>query len=348
MSNEALKKASGRAAAGPPVRAEREHPGGDLLWRLFLEMLRIRVIERRIAERYAEKEMRWPVHLSIGQEAVAVGVCAQLRQQDRVMSAHRSHGHYLAKGGDVYSMLAELYGRKDGCCGGRGGSMHLMDRSAGFWGAVPIVGSTLPIALGLVLADKRLGRSERTAAFFGEGATEEGVFTETLNLACLLRLPMLFVCENNGYSVYTPLQLRRSPDFDFGGYVRSHGSLYFSGDGNDVEAVHRITGEALNATLADPTRPCVLEFFTWRYYEHCGPGQDDHLGYRDKEEIDNWAKRCPLAVARSRLTTTRPGLENEVEAAEKRYSREIDSIIEAVRSSARPDPATFARGVFAP
>src|SRR5271165_692466 len=156
----------------PPMTApgsmDLASPATTPLLHLYLEMLRIRVIERRIAERYGEKEMRCPVHLSIGQEAIAVGVCAHLAKSDKVMSAHRSHGHYLAKGGNLKAMIAELYGRKEGCCGGRGGSMHLMDQSAGFWGAVPIVGSTLPIALGLALADRRLGRQATTAAFFGE------------------------------------------------------------------------------------------------------------------------------------------------------------------------------------
>ena len=324
------------------------HQADELLLRLFLEMLRVRVIERRIAERYAEQEMRCPVHLSIGQEAVAVGVCAHLRKQDKVMSAHRSHGHYLAKGGNVYAMMAELYGRKDGCCGGRGGSMHLMDQAAGFWGAVPIVGSTLPIAVGLALADKRMGRDSRTVAFLGEGATEEGIFPESLNLACVLRLPVLFVCENNGFSVYTPLRWRRAPDFDFGGFVRSHGARYFSGHGNDVEEVHRLSGEALTALRADPTRPAVVEFETWRYYEHCGPGQDDHLGYREAEDISHWAKHDPVAVARQRLVAANPLLEKEIAASEQEYVRDIDALIEKVRASARPDPATLQQGVFAP
>ena len=331
-----------------PPRAETSSQICDRLWRLYLEMLRIRVIERRIAERYGEKEMRCPVHLSIGQEAVAVGVCAHLRKQDKVMSAHRSHGHYLAKGGNIRAMLAELYGREAGCCGGRGVSMHLIDREAGFWGAVPIVGSTMPIALGLALADKRRGGDELTTAFFGEGATEEGVFTETLNLACVLRVPMLFICENNGFSVYTPLSLRRAPDFEFGSYVRSHGSLYFSGHGNDVEEVFALTGQALSAMRQDPGRPCVVEFSTWRYYEHCGPGQDDHLGYREAEQIKHWAERCPLAVARTRLLALSPALDPEMTAAEKRYIREIDAVIENVRSSPMPDAATLQRGVFAP
>jgi TPP-dependent pyruvate/acetoin dehydrogenase alpha subunit len=319
----------------------------DQLWRLFQAMLRIRVIEQRIADRYAEKEMRCPVHLSIGQEAVAVGICAHLKQADKAMSAHRSHGHYLAKGGDLHAMLSELYGRKAGCCGGRGGSMHLMDSAAGFWGAVPIVGSTLPIALGLALADQRLGHPHKTVAFLGEGATEEGVFTETLNLACVLKVPMLFACENNGFSVYTPLSLRRGPKWDFAAYVRSHGSLYFSGHGNDVEEVYHVTGQALAAMQAHPGQPCVVEFSTWRYYEHCGPGQDDHLGYREAEDIDHWADHCPIAVTRARLLARDPAWQTRIEAAEKKYLQEVDSVIEAVRASPMPDPATLQKGVFA-
>lgn len=324
-----------------------EQPSADLL-KLYMEMLRIRVIERRISERYSEQEMRCPVHLSIGQEAVGVGVCAHLKKDDKAMSAHRSHGHYLAKGGSVRAMIAELYGRADGCCGGRGGSMHLIDRESGFWGAVPIVGSTLPIALGLALAEKRLGRNHTTVAFLGEGATEEGVFAETLNLACVFRVPMLFICENNGFSVYTSLRHRRAPDFNFENYVRSHGSLFFNGDGNDVEEVYRVTAEALKAMAADPGRPCVIEFFTWRYYEHCGPGLDDHLGYREVEAISKWATRCPVLTARARLIVQNPQIEKELDAAERKFVEEIDSVIEAVRSSPRPDPATLERGVFAP
>lgn len=341
---------STEAATHPPGSASAPGQAGrrDRLLRLTREMLRIRVIEQRIADRYGEKEMRCPVHLSIGQEAVAVGVCAHLRPQDRAMSAHRSHGHYLAKGGDVRAMLGELYGRAIGCCGGRGGSMHLMDQANGFWGAVPIVGSTLPIALGLAFADQRQGRDALTVAFLGEGATEEGVFPETLNLACVLRVPLLFVCEDNGFSVYTPLSARRAPDWDFGAFVRSHGSLSFSGHGNDVEEVVRVTGEALAAMRAHPGRPCVLSFDTWRYYEHCGPGQDDHLGYREAEDIKHWAERCPIAVARRRLAEMDPAAEAALDTEAARLKAEVDAVIEAVRQSPRPAPETLLRGVFAP
>jgi pyruvate dehydrogenase E1 component alpha subunit len=198
------------------------------------------------------------------------------------------------------------------------------------------------------MASKRLGANQRTAAFLGEGATEEGVFTETLNLACVMRLPLLFVCENNGYSVYTPIGPRRSPEFDFAAYVRSHGSLYFSGDGNDVQDVARITAQALEAMQSEPMRPCVVEFSTWRYYEHCGHAQDDHLGYRQEAEIAKWAKRDPLSVARSRLAALDEKIEEQIEAAEKQYLLEVDAVIEKVRASPMPDPATLMRGVFAP
>jgi pyruvate dehydrogenase E1 component alpha subunit len=213
---------------------------------------------------------------------------------------------------------------------------------------VPIVGSTLPIALGLALADKRQGNNNITTVFFGEGATEEGVFAETLNLACVLKLPMLFICENNGFSVYTPLTPRRSPDFDFGAFARSHGCHFLTGDGNDVEEVYRITGQAIATMRTEPVRPAVVEFFTWRYYEHCGPGVDDHLGYRTEADIKKWASKCPVTSAREKLIAGDARLEPKFKAAEQRYLKEIDAVIEAVRASPRPDPATLQRGVFAP
>jgi pyruvate dehydrogenase E1 component alpha subunit len=144
------------------------------------------------------------------------------------------------------------------------------------------------------------------------------------------------------------MRWRRAPDFDFAAFVRSHGSHFFSGDGNDVVTVHRVTSEALKAMQGDPIRPAVIEFETWRYYEHCGPGQDDHLGYREEEHITHWAKRDPIALARERLIAANPELEKELQAAERQFIQEIDSVIEKVRASARPDPVTLQNGVFAP
>ena len=164
---------------------------------LFREMLRIRMVEEAIADRYAAWEMRCPVHLSIGQEAIAVGVSAALRPDDMVISNHRSHAHYLAKGGDLRRMLAELHGRETGCARGRGGSMHLIDRSVGMIGALPIVAGSIPIGVGVALASRRAGHDRAVVIYVGDAAIEEGVFHESANFASLEKLPVLFVCENN-------------------------------------------------------------------------------------------------------------------------------------------------------
>jgi len=199
--------------------------------RLLHSMVRIRLVEEAIAASYAGQQMRCPVHLSIGQEAVAAGVGAALRPEDQAMSGHRSHAHYLAKGGDLNAMIAEIYGKDTGCCRGRGGSMHLVDPAAGFMGAVPIVGSTIPIAVGLAFANRLLKRDRVTAAFFGEGATEEGVFHESANFASLHRLPIVFVCENNLYSVYSPMSVRQPAHREVFQLAAGHGIVAHQGDG---------------------------------------------------------------------------------------------------------------------
>ena len=178
--------------------------------KLYYEMFRIRKIETTIAEKYKEWEMRCPVHLSIGQEAVAVGVCQNLKKKDEIVTAHRCHAHYLAKGGSLKSMISELYGKETGCAKGLGGSMHLIDLKAGVSAAVPIVGSTIPIGTGIAWANKIKKSGKIVAIFFGDGATEEGVFFESLDFAALHELPVLFVCENNEYSVYSHISKRQS------------------------------------------------------------------------------------------------------------------------------------------
>ena len=193
-------------------------------------MLRIRMVEERIAKLYSEEEMRCPVHLSIGQESVAVGVCEHLQKNDIVMSAHRAHAHYLAKGGNLKAMLAELYGKSTGCAMGKGGSMHLIDLESGFFGSVPIVGSTIPIAVGVAWAFKMKKSTNIVTVFLGDGATEEGVFFESLDFASLKNVPILFVCENNFYSVYSNLKVRQSPQRKISVLAESHGIKTFTGD----------------------------------------------------------------------------------------------------------------------
>lgn len=230
------------------------------------QMLRIRMIEEEIARRYSQKKMRTPVHLSIGQEAAAVGVCAALGPDDLVVSTHRSHAHYLAKGGNLNAFIAELHGKATGCSGGFGGSMHLVDRSCGFMGSTSIVAGTIPVGVGLALGKKLRNESGIVVIFHGDAAVEEGVWHESVNFAVLKKLPVLFVCENNGMSCYTPLA-ERQPRVYFGLLTRSHG-LHYQWINSSVEKIKSYTEELKLIT------PSFLEIECQRWYEHCGVKQE--------------------------------------------------------------------------
>lgn len=253
--------------------------------KMRLEMLRIRMIEEAISKRYPEQKMRTPVHLSIGQEAAAVGVCAALNSDDLVVSTHRSHAHYLAKGGDLNAFIAELHGKATGCSGGFGGSMHLTSLDCGFVCSTSIVGGTIPVGVGLAFAKKYKDEPGIVVIFHGDAAVEEGVWHESVNFAVLHKLPVLFVCENNGFSCYTPLK-DRQPRNDFRDLSFAHGLNY-----------SWITGEPeliRNEAQRLKSMPSLLEIETKRWYEHCGvkkevDGHDmisDLDGSQFKEEID--------------------------------------------------------------
>jgi TPP-dependent pyruvate/acetoin dehydrogenase alpha subunit len=280
---------------------------------LFYEMLRIRMIEEAIAERYSEQKMRCPVHLSIGQEAIAVGVCKAALDSDYLISNHRAHAHYLAKGGCLKAMIAEIYGKSTGCSKGRGGSMHLVDLSVGMMGSTPIVGGSLPIALGLAFATQMKKETQITIVFFGEGSTEEGVFAECLNFAALKKLPILFVCENNLYSVYSPLDVRQPEERDRLAIARAHGIEAHLGDGNNVEEVYQLSCKAVES-IRDGHGPIFLEFNTYRHREHCGPNFDNHIGYRSEEEFLSWKRKCPLKQF-SKQEALRASILAEIDAA---------------------------------
>jgi TPP-dependent pyruvate/acetoin dehydrogenase alpha subunit len=319
----------------------------DTLTRRLLEgMVRIRMVEEAIADRYTEQQMRCPVHLSIGQEAAAVGVCAALRADDQAMSGHRSHAHYLAKGGDLNAMIAEIYGKETGCCQGRGGSMHLVDLAAGFVGAVPIVGSTIPIATGLAFADRQLKRERVTVAFLGEAATEEGVFHESANFASLHRLPVVYVCENNLYSVYSPMHVRQPAHREVWQLAAGHGIEAHQSDGNDPLLVHDLMRDAV-AHARSGRGPVFLELKTYRWREHCGPGFDNHIGYRTEAEYLAWRKRDPIANFEYRLQQA--GEFDELRAAQfkDRVEAEIASAFAAAQRAPLPAGATLMNHVYA-
>ena len=260
---------------------------------LQASMLRIRLVEESIANKYSEQKMRCPTHLSIGQEAIAVGVCSNLTNEDQVLSTHRAHAHYLAKGGCLNSMLAEIYGKVTGCSKGMGGSMHLIDKSVGFMGSTAIVCNTIPVAVGSALAMKIQEKKSISCICFGDGATEEGVFYESINFAIIHNLPVLFICENNLYSVYSGLEVRQPKGRKIFEMVRAFGIESIHGDGNNVQQVSDYVDLARGKILSG-NGPQFLEFDTYRWREHCGPNYDNDIGYRKEEEFLEWKKKDPL------------------------------------------------------
>ena len=312
----------------------------DLRRRLLLDMIRIRMVEERIVDLYQEQEMRCPVHLSIGQEAAAVGVCSVLDRDDWVFSGHRNHAHYLAKGGDLKRMLAELYGKSTGCCGGKGGSMHLTDLDAGFIGATPIVGSTVPIAVGTALTAQIKGDRRRVAVFFGDGAMETGVVHESLNFASLKGLSVLFSCENNLYSVYSPLSVRQPKHRTISQLAAGYGITVFTADGNDLDQVVEVAQSA-REVLDAGTGPVFLELSTYRWREHCGPNYDNDIGYRTEDEFFEWRQRDPIERTRALVGSEAPdGTITEIAA-------EIASAVGFAKNSPFPAPRTAADHVYA-
>ena len=303
--------------------------------KLFFDMLRIRMIEEAIAGRYHEQEMRCPVHLCIGQEAIAVGVCANLTRNDYVMSTHRSHAHYLAKGGDLKSMIAEIYGKVTGCSRGKGGSMHLVDLDAGFLGATPIVGSIIPIAVGTAFGTILKEENRISAVFIGDAATEEGVFSESLNFASLKKLPVIFVCENNFFSVYSPLSVRQPAERDNIAIAQAYGIYTDKGDGNDIIEIYNKSAQAVEH-LRQGLGPAYLELDTYRWREHCGPNFDNNIGYRTEDEYLEWRKRCPLEHFERLLKKEGIISEDEVKEMTQEIAAEIESAFNFAISSPFP------------
>lgn len=316
-----------------------------VLLSLYYNMLRIRMIEEKIAELYPEQQMRCPVHLSIGQEAVAVGVCASLSHDDYVLSNHRSHGHYLAKGGNLKAMIAELYGKVTGCSHGKGGSMHLVDISAGFLGATPIVGSTIPIAVGIAFGSVMRCEPRVTTVFFGDAATEEGVFHESVNFATLKKLPVIFVCENNFYSVYSPLSVRQPESREIFELAKGHGLESYQCDGNDVVEICKLTERAVRKARQGGG-PTFLEFKTYRWREHCGPCYDNDLGYRTESEFLQWKRRCPIEKLKERILVNGIFSDENIEGMVRVLEAEIEDAVRFAKDSPFPNEHLLLKDIY--
>ena len=304
---------------------------------LYTRMLFIRRVEEKIAALYPEQEMKCPVHLSIGQEAAAAGVCAALNQSDYVFSTHRCHSHYLAKGGDIKQMFAELYGKSTGCSKGKGGSMHLVDIDQGMMGASAIVGGTIPIAVGAALSASFQKKKSVSVAFFGDAATEQGVFAESLNFAALKKLPVLFICENNFFATHTPLTDRQAVN-----NISERGKIYnvpgVCLEGDNVLEIYKNALPMVERARSG-NGPSILEVRAYRWKEHVGPNQDYNLGYRTQEELEEWMSRCPITNLEKEILNKKWLDKNELENAKNKIDQKIEDAVAFAKSSPFPEPA---------
>lgn len=307
--------------------------------RIYRSLRLIRRAEEEIARIYPSDTIKSPVHLSIGQEAASVGVCDVLRQDDVVSPTYRGHAAFLAKGAPLRGLVAELYGKATGVTGGKGGSMHLIDMSYNILGASAVVGTTIPIAVGYALALKRMKTDRVSVAFFGDGATEEGVFNESLNFAALHRLPVLFVCENNGYAIHTPTTRRWATD-RLCERVETYGIPAYRVEDSNVFRLRELTAAAI-AGMRRGEGPSFIECSTYRWREHVGPNEDFDQGYRARADLQPWIEDDQVEKVGSMLPVQqRAEIDSEVEI-------EIAEAIEFAESSPFPAAEMLYANVFA-
>ena len=299
--------------------------------RMLKTMLTIRKFEERVIRLVNENEIAGVTHEYIGQEAVAVGVCENLRNEDVITSTHRGHGHIIAKGGRVDRMMAELFGRKTGYNAGRGGSMHIADLSLNIYGANGIVAAGAPIAMGAAWANKTKGTDVVAVCFFGDGAVNQGVLHETMNMASLWKLPVLFVCENNGYAV-TLHASRSSANTDFAARAAVYGMAAETADGMNVLEVQHAARRAVERARKGEG-PTFLDFHTYRYMGHHTAEATMNLSYRTKEEIEQWKRRDPIARMKAYLFENLGWTQTDAQALEQEVERLVEDAVAYARQS---------------
>ncbi len=307
------------------------------------KMLLIRYCEEQLVKSYARGEIPGGMHTYIGEEAVATGVCTHLRTDDAVFSTHRGHGHALAKGLKPERLIAEVMGKATGCCGGRGGSMHLFDPSVGFFGSSGIIGPSMLLASGAGYA-AQLARNDRVGvAFFGDGASNNGAFHEGINMATAWNLPVIFVCENNMYATEVPFaRITKSPSVAC--RAQAYGLPGFELDGNDVLAVYQAAGEAVARARAG-MGPTLLEAHTYRTRAHSEGMRD--AGYRTVEEVELWKKRDPIKLYKEHLVAMNDASQAEIDALDAEVRQAAEAAADFARKSPLPDPATVADYLYA-
>ncbi|HAL40693.1 MAG TPA: pyruvate dehydrogenase (acetyl-transferring) E1 component subunit alpha [Polaromonas sp.] len=310
---------------------------------LLTDMLRIRRMEEKAAELYGAEKIRGFLHLSIGEEAIAAGALRALSPEDNIVATYREHGHALVRGVSMNAIMAEMFGKQDGCSRGRGGSMHIFDRSKHFFGGNAIVGGGLPLAVGLALADKMQNISRVNACFFGEGAVAEGAFHESMNLAALWQLPVLFLCENNLYAMGTALA-RSESQTDLCIKAASYNMPATRTDGMDVVAVHETTRLAAQQVRSGKG-PFFVEFQTYRFRPH---SMFDPDLYRDKAEIEAWKKRGPIHTFSARLKAENKLTETEFLAIDAKVNQEVQAAVAFAAASEWEPVEALTRDVYSP
>ncbi len=311
---------------------------------MYYMMLKIRLFEEKVGDLIQQKEIICPCHLYIGQEAIATGVCAALRKEDYVFSTHRSHGHYIAKGGNLNSLMAELYGKVTGCCKGRGGSMHLSYPDVGFIGSSAIVGGSIPLAVGASLAFSIKNIDSVSVVFFGDGATNEGVWYESLNFAALKKLPVIFVCENNLYSTHVHISDHLA-DTNIMKKADIFGIPGFQVDGNDVIEVFKIAQNAVN-NARQGKGPTLIECMTYRWRGHVGPFDDLETGLRSNEELLYWQKKDPIMKLKKLLLKRNSLSKSDLLQIHKEVEKEVTESLIFAKASSYPRKDSLLDYVF--
>ena len=301
------------------------------LIRYYNKLYKIRETELRIVKEYPNQEIRCPVHLSIGQEAPSAAVNIFLKKSDFAISYHRAHAHYIAKDGDLKKMIAEMYGKESGCSSGAGGSMHLIDLKKNFLGSTAIVSSSIPVGVGYAYSLKYYNKNSRICIYIGDASCEEGVFFESLNFVVLKKLPVLFFCENNKYSVYSNLEQRQPKNRKLYKLAKSFGIKSFHLNSKDpvkfcsnLKKIMRIN------------KPLFIEVDTYRYYEHCGPNKDDDLNYRPKKEVEFWTKRDPVDLTEKFLLKNKVLDKEDLLKIKEKISKQISDAFSFAKKSKKP------------
>lgn len=318
-------------------------PSREQMIFMYRRMLMIRRFDEKAVELYRAGELPGFLHPYIGEEATAVGVCANLRESDYITSTHRGHGHLIAKGGDVDKMMAELYAKATGYCKGKGGSMHIADVSLGILGANGIVGAGIPIATGAALSAQMRKTDQVAVSFFGDGASNQGVFHEALNLASIWELPVVYVCENNQYGMGTP-QKKHQHIKDISIRANAYGIPGVSVDGNDVIKVYEISNEAITRARGGDG-PTLIECKTYRFHgHHVG---DPGTSYRTRDEVEEWKQRDPILRLRTAILEENVLSESELEAIDTKVTEELQQAIQFAKDSPSPLPKDALDDLFA-